>query len=236
MATKKPRQTSKPLFLFAHGAGASSASDWMQGWAARLRKLGKVVPFDYPYMKAGRKSPDRPDKLIAAHGEALAAARKGHRGPVVLIGKSMGSRIGCHLSLEQPVDGIVCLGYPLVGMGKAGKVRDGEVLFALTTPILFVQGTRDRLCPLEVLAKVRKRMKAPHVLHVVEAGDHSLRATKTWLEEQGDSQDDVDGRVAAAIAWFVGEQVGSVDGPRTRDQRSPSTAALRGHFGGSTWG
>jgi hypothetical protein len=39
--TKKPSvKTGKPLFVFAHGAGASSSSDWMQGWAARLRKLG----------------------------------------------------------------------------------------------------------------------------------------------------------------------------------------------------
>ena len=46
-----------PLILFAHGAGAPSRSPWMAAWADRLRTLGEVVTFDYPYMVAGR-SPD----------------------------------------------------------------------------------------------------------------------------------------------------------------------------------
>ena len=48
----------------------------------------------------------------------------------------MGGRIGCHVSLEEKVEGLVCLGYPLCAMGDRTKLRD-EVLRALTTPILF---------------------------------------------------------------------------------------------------
>ncbi len=192
----------RPLFLFSHGAGAPSSSDWMQSWKTRLAKLGKVVAFDYPYMREGRRSPDRLPKLIEAHREALASARRRHKGPVVLIGKSMGSRVGCHLALEEPVDALVCLGYPLKGAGKTGAVRD-EVLLALETPILFVQGTRDPLCPLELLSKVQRRMKAKSELFVVETGNHSLQATKTALKNSGETQDDVDERILAAIADFV---------------------------------
>ena len=148
---------------------------------------------------------DTPSALVAGRLTTIlgrlpmsTTARNRHRGPVVLIGKSMGSRIGCHLSLEQHVNAVVCLGYPLVGIGKSGKIRD-EVLLALTTPILFVQGTRDRLCPLDLLAQVNRRMQAPHAIHLVESGDHSLRATKTWLKAQGESQDDVDGRSAQLL-------------------------------------
>lgn len=192
----------RPLFVFAHGAGAPSSSAWMLGWRRRLETLGKVVAFDYPYMREGRRSPDRLPKLIETHREALAAARRGHRGPVVLIGKSMGGRVGCHLALEEPVDALVCLGYPLKGAGKTGAVRD-EVLRALSTPILFVQGTRDPLCPLDLLEKVRKKMKAESELFVVEAGNHSLQATKTQLKASGETQDDVDARILDAIAGFV---------------------------------
>src|SRR5690606_19746205 len=46
---------SKPLFLFAHGAGAPSASAWMQAWSERLGRIGRVRTFDYPY-KIGRAS------------------------------------------------------------------------------------------------------------------------------------------------------------------------------------
>src|SRR5690606_31477785 len=111
----------RPIFLFAHGAGASASSPWMTRYAEALGRLGKVVAFNYPYMQTGRKTPDRLDVLVSAHAEALNAARQRHRGKMVLIGKSMGGRIGCHLALEQPVDGVVCLGYPLKAMGKSGK-------------------------------------------------------------------------------------------------------------------
>lgn len=182
----------------------------MQAYKRRLEALGSVVTFDYPYMKAGSKRPDSHAKLVAAHREALAAAREAHANsltqgatdPVVLVGKSMGGRIGCHLALEEPVAALVCLGYPLVGIGQAAKLRD-RVLVELARPILFVQGTRDNLCPLDRLSDVRSRMTAPNELFVVEGGDHSLTVTKTALAAAGESQEDVDGRVIAGIAGFV---------------------------------
>ena len=114
----------------------------------------------------------------------------------------MGGRIGCHVSLEEKVDGLVCLGYPLCAMGDRTKLRD-EVLRALTTPILFVQGTRDALCPLDLLERVRGEMKAPNFLHVVEGGDHSLRVPKRQLQATGETQEDVDQRILKSIADFV---------------------------------
>ncbi len=118
----------------------------------------------------------------------------------------MGGRIGCHVALEEKVDGLICLGYPLCAMGDRTKLRD-QVLRDLTTPILFVQGTRDSLCPLDLLESVRKQMKAPNVLHVVEGGDHSLRVTKTQLRAANETQDDVDLRIVAAIQKFISAAV-----------------------------
>ncbi|HTN50950.1 MAG TPA: alpha/beta fold hydrolase, partial [Anaeromyxobacter sp.] len=163
----------RPLLLFAPGAGAPSTSPWMERWAARLGGPGKVVRFDYPYVKEGRRAPDRLPVLVEAHRAALAAARARHPGPAVLAGKSMGGRVGCHLALEAEaaVAALVCLGYPL--RGQRGDLRD-QVLRALRIPILFIQGTRDPLCPLEALEAVRARMRAPSALHVVEGGNHSL--------------------------------------------------------------
>jgi predicted alpha/beta-hydrolase family hydrolase len=153
-------------------------------------------------MRAGRKRPDRLPQLIAAHRAALQATREQHQpDSIVLIGKSMGGRVGCHVSLEQKVDGLVCLGYPLCAMGDRTKLRD-EVLRALTTPILFVQGTRDALCPLDLLERVRSEMKAPNCLHRVEGGDHSLRMPKRQLQATGETQEHVDRRIFQAIMTF----------------------------------
>ena len=190
----------RPLFLFAPGAGAPSTSAWMRAWARRLATLGKVVTLDYEYTRAGRKLPDRLPSLVAAHRAALARASKRHAGAVWLVGKSMGSRVGCHLALEEPVDGLVCLGYPL--RSTSGKLRD-EVLLALARPILFVQGTRDPLCPLDVLADVRRRMRAPNTLHVVDGGDHSLVTSAAHRKASHTTQADSDARVLAAVRAFV---------------------------------
>ena len=131
--------------------------------------------------------------LIAAHQAALA----GRPGEVILVGKSMGSRVGCHVAVADParVRALVCFGYPLVGAGKKKPVRD-EVLKQLRTPILFIQGTRDPLCPLERLQAVREPMTAPNQLFVVDGGDHSLDVGKR-------KQAAADAAILAAIGAFV---------------------------------
>ena len=195
----------KPLFLFAPGAGAGSSHPWMQRWMRRLTEIGEVILFDYPYMKAGRRRPDPLPKLIAAHGEAVVQARAQASGPLVLTGKSMGGRIGCHVANHEKVDALVCLGYPLCAAGDRSKLRD-QVLRELATPVLFVQGTRDPLCPLELLEPVRAEMKAATILHVVEGGDHSLLVKKRDLVARGLTQDAVEEEVADRIAGFVRER------------------------------
>jgi predicted alpha/beta-hydrolase family hydrolase len=200
-----------PLFLFAPGAGAPSAHPWMQNWENRLSGIGAVETFDYDYMREGRKRPDPLPQLIAAHRKALHRARERYRAEsTILVGKSMGGRVGCHVSLEEKVDGLVCLGYPLCAMGDRTKVRD-EVLRALSRPILFVQGTRDSLCPLDLLGRIRTEMKAPNFLHVVEGGDHSLRLTKRQLQGTNKTQGDIDHEILKAIAGFVDQLPISAD-------------------------
>jgi len=201
----------KPLILFAPGAGAPSSHPWMQNWKKRLSKIGDVETFDYDYMRAGRRRPDPLPQLIAAHRKALQAARESHQSDsIILIGKSMGARVGCHVSLEENVDALVCLGYPLCAMSDRTKLRD-EVLRALTTPILFVQGTRDSLCPLDLLERARTEMKAPTFLHIVEGGDHSLRVQKHQLQARGETQEELDQQILKAIAGFVDQLRMSAD-------------------------
>lgn len=193
----------RPLLLFAPGAGAPSSHPWMQRWKERLSSLGEVVTFDYDYLREDRRRPDPLPVLVAAHQAALQHARRSNDQPVFLIGKSMGGRIGCHVALKERVNGLICLSYPLCGGGDPQKLRD-KVLRDLRTPVLFVQGTRDTLCPLELLNNVRREMKAENFLHVVEGGDHSLLVGKRQLQAANQTQEEVDQRVLAAISQFVG--------------------------------
>ena len=196
----------QPLIVLAHGAGAPSSSAWMRAWRARLETLGEVHAFDYPYMARGSKRPDPLPSLILAHRDAITQATAGRERPLVLAGKSMGSRVACHVAAEHTdvaARALVCFGYPL--LGQNGKVRDA-VLLALRTPILFLQGDRDKLCPLDLLDSARAKMTAPSEIHVVESGDHSLLCTKTWLKQADRAQSDVDAEVLGVIARFVSAQ------------------------------
>ena len=181
------------LLLLAPGAGAGSDSPWMRAWRDRLAAIvsesggiaSRVETLDYPYRRAGRKAPDKLPVLIEAHRQALADARA--RGPkgarVMLAGKSMGSRVGCHLALTESVAAVLCLGYPL--RGGNGALRD-EVLLALRVPVLFVQGTRDPLCPLDLLEQVRPRMTARNEIFVVQGGNHSLEVPRSQSQAASD--------------------------------------------------
>jgi predicted alpha/beta-hydrolase family hydrolase len=194
----------KRFFLFAPGAGAPSSHPWMQRWKQKLSQIGEVETLDYDYMREERKRPDPLLRLIAAHKKALASLRGKTSGPIFLIGKSMGGRIGCHVALEENVNGVICLGYPLCAMGDRTKLRD-QVLRDLQTPILFVQGTRDPLCPLDLLEKIRAEMSVRNFLHIIENGDHSLIVRKKDLGAE--TQEDVDQRIAKAIGDFAARQL-----------------------------
>ena len=81
----------------------------MQHWAELVMDVwGQFKRWINPYMKAGGKRPDPLPKLIAAHGEALHSIQQAHRGPIIFIGKSMGARVGCQVSLKEKVSAVVC--------------------------------------------------------------------------------------------------------------------------------
>jgi uncharacterized protein len=204
-------KTLRPVLLFGPGAGAPSSSAWMQQWAQRLTNLQmsgatvqEVARFDYPYRREGRKAPDRQPALIAAHTTALRdLAARSAGSPVVLVGKSMGARIGCHVAADHPTEvaAILCLGYPLKS-GASGALRD-EVLLRLRTPVLFVQGTRDPLCPLALLEATRARMTAPNEIHIVDGGNHSLELPAKARAQQEESHRQVIETVRAFLEKFL---------------------------------
>jgi uncharacterized protein len=189
-----------PWFLFAPGAGAPASSEWMQAWSRRLEVLAPVFTFDYLYRQRGSSRPDPLPLLIETHREALRAGRQKFGDPAILIGKSMGGRVSCHVASLEPCRAVVCLGYPL--RGTNGKLRD-EALLACPAPILFVQGTRDPLCDLGELESVLAARKFRSELMVVESGDHSLKPTRTYLKNAAQTEDAVENGILERIRAFT---------------------------------
>lgn len=206
-----PLKQLSPVVIFAHGAGAPSSSDWMLRWKSMLKETlhaTDVVTFDYPYMSGGKKrAPPKAEKLVEFHSHIVketATKFPGH--PLVLAGKSMGSRVGCMVASMEDINvsAVLCLGYPLKGIN--GAVRD-DTLLQLTVPTMFVQGSKDGLCPLEKLETTRKKMKALNELHVIDGGDHSFKVGKKHLQAKGSTQDEAEVAAVKAIAAFISKSL-----------------------------
>ena len=197
------------LFVFAHGAGAGQSSPWMRRYAELLAARGiAAVTFDFPYMAARRKMPDRPPVLEGAFLAAMAAAVAAAPPPVralVVGGKSMGGRMATHLAAQPerwtgpvPLVGAVAFGYPLRPPGARGGDRVSHLL-GLRVPTLVVQGTRDTFGGPDDLRAAAPDAPGLRVLPV-ETGDHSLKVLASVKRPQADVEREVTGEVAR---WMV---------------------------------
>ena len=168
---------SDAVLVLGHGAGSGMRSPFMAGFAEAIGRLRiATLRFDFPYMAAGRKAPDRAPVLVEAWNAACAeaAARAGAR-PVLAGGKSMGGRIASMAAAEgMPAAGLVFLGYPLHPPGRPDKIRDAH-LGDVTVPMLFLQGSRDAFARPDLLAAVIARLGARAEYVEVVGGDHSFR-------------------------------------------------------------
>lgn len=201
------------LYVLAHGAGAGMEHPFMEAVADALaeRRVG-TLRFQFPYMERGGFPPDRPPVAVATVRAAVETARleattlAGERGaPVPLLagGKSFGGRMTALAAAEEPlpdVDGLVFLGFPLHPAGRPGTDR-AEPLGDVTVPMLFVQGTRDRLADLELLRPIVHGLGDRGTLHVVEGADHSF----TVLKRSGRTENEVLAEIADAIAAFAAD-------------------------------
>lgn len=174
---------SRPLLILAHGAGAGQSSRFMVEVASALAARGlHVVTFDFPYVEARRRVPDRPNVLEATWRAVLSTvmARPDLAGlPVFAGGKSMGGRIASQVAAEGWSDrlaGLVFFGYPLHPPGQPDKRRDRH-LPDVTCPMLFVQGERDAFGNAgEIRGLVATLPRAE--LYLVAGADHSLATPK----------------------------------------------------------
>ena len=193
------------VFAFAHGAGADMHHRFMEALSARLaERRVATLRFQFPYAEAGRRAPNRAPALVetirAATHEAVALA-EGR--PVFAGGKSMGGRMTSLAASQAPLEGIVGLvfvGFPLHAPGKPGSER-ADHLSAVNLPLLFLQGTRDKLAELERLRPVIEGL-LHSTLHIVEGGDHSFhvlkRSGRTDDEALDELAETIDGWTAAA--------------------------------------
>jgi predicted alpha/beta-hydrolase family hydrolase len=190
------KRKGRAAVILAHGAGAGMRSEFMELIANRLVAAGiEAWRFEFPYMAAGRRSPDRNPVLEETWRSMIDHVRSATDLPVFVGGKSIGGRIASQVvAAGADVSGLIFLGYPLHPPGKPERLR-AEHLAAIKAPMLFIEGTRDPFCPLETLQKVLQGVDSPTELVVISDGDHSYKLRASSGRSTNDAWDEVSGAV-----------------------------------------
>jgi predicted alpha/beta-hydrolase family hydrolase len=168
----------KGCLVLAHGAGAGMDHSFMRAVAAGLAERHiATFRFQFPFMEAGSKRPDRPLVAHATVRAAAAAAQQVFQGvPLFAGGKSFGGRMTSQAEALEPlagVRGLVFFGFPLHPAGKPSSERAAH-LNDVQVPMLFLQGTRDLLAELPLMQQLMKLLGSRASLEVIEHADHSF--------------------------------------------------------------
>ena len=187
--------TRSGTLLLLPGAGSGRDQPTLVRVDAAVTALAgwSTVRADFPYRKAGRRAPDKPEVLMAAVRHELAAI--GGRHNVFVGGRSMGGRICSMVAAgadgvapPKRLLGVVTISYPLHPPGRPERLRV-EHLPDVAVPWLFVHGTRDPFGTRDELQHWTATVAGPVTHHWLDGG-HDLKGQDT--------------AVAAVVAEWLG--------------------------------
>ncbi len=172
------------ILVLAHGAGAGMEHYFMEDLAKQLANSG-IATFRYNlhYMENGKRRPDPP---AIAHKTISMVSAYVHEHfadlQIFLAGKSFGGRMSSQLISKDHLDyvtGLIFFGFPLHPIGKDGVER-AEHLYDIKIPMLFLQGTRDKLARLDLIESVVNDLSTA-TLSIIDGADHSFKVKKDTL-------------------------------------------------------
>ena len=176
--------------VLAHGSGSNMDDPLIESLQRELTERRYLtLRFNFPFAEAGKRAAaDSPKVLEEALRSAIAAlGRDPTAAPAHLFlgGMGLGAKAVSELASGRVrVDGLFYLGYPLHPQDKPEKTA-AEHLFRVISPMLFVQGTRDRTCDVEALRRTLTGIGAPTSLQLLEDADRDFAVTKrSGLEEE----------------------------------------------------
>ena len=193
----------RACFVFAHGAGAGMTHPSMEAVARGLAARGiATLRYQFPYMEKGGKRPDPPAIAHAAVRAAAAEAGRACPGvPLIAGGKSFGGRMTSQAQAKAPLEGVqglAFLGFPLHAAGKPSNERAAH-LADVHIPMLFLQGSADKLAELDLLGPVVAGLGRLATLNVIDGADHSFHVPKRSGRNDREVMDEV---LDAFAAWL----------------------------------
>jgi predicted alpha/beta-hydrolase family hydrolase len=116
-------------------------------------------------------------------------------------GKSFGGRMTSQAQAQQPlanVRGLAFFGFPLHPADRPSQNR-GEHLFDVQIPMLFLQGTRDKLAALTLIEPLCEALGQRATLKLFEDADHSFHVRV----RSGSTDAQVRGHLLDALAEWI---------------------------------
>ena len=198
------------FLVLAHGAGAGMRHRFLESLATRLAARDvATLRWQFPYVEKGSRRPDPQPVLLAAVRAAVAkGCELAGNLPLFAGGKSMGGRMTSLAASQEPlagVHGIVFFGFPLHPAGKPSADR-AEHLDGVARPLLFLQGTRDTLADLSLLAPVCERLGSRATLRIFDDADHSFHVRKTSGRDDAAVLDEL---ATTTVTWMQQVAAGS---------------------------
>ena len=198
----------RACYVFAHGAGAGMTHAFMEQAARGLCERGiATLRYQFPYMERGSKRPDAPALAQATVRVAVREAAQSCPGLALFAGgKSFGGRMTSQAQAATPLAGVRRLaffGFPLHPADKPSDAR-AKHLADVHVPMLFIQGTRDKLAELPLLEPVVKRLGPSATLHRVAEADHSFHV----LARSGRNDGEVMREILDALSDWIGTTAG----------------------------
>ena len=168
----------RACYVMAHGAGAGMEHPFMGSVAQGLTERDvATLRYQFPYMQRGSKRPGAPKVAHAAVRAAVEAmARLAPDLSIIAGGKSYGGRMTSQAHAASPlptVRGLAFLGFPLHPARRPSEER-GTHLFEVRLPMIFLQGSRDKLADLHVLEPLVVKLGARATLKLLLDADHSF--------------------------------------------------------------
>lgn len=180
----QPDAPARHGLVLTHGAGSHAGAPLLVAVAEAFTAAGfAVLRCDLPFRQARPHGPPFPATAAqdrAGLRRAVQVLRARVTGSVFLGGHSYGGRQATILAAAEPdlAAGLLLLSYPLHPPQRPADLRTAHFA-ALTTPALFLHGTRDPFGSMEEMRAALDGIAGPHALVPVEGAAHDLGGKKS---------------------------------------------------------
>ncbi len=182
--------------VLAHDAGADIHHPMLEHLQQRLtHEKFLTLRFNFPFAELSEHpTHDSGETLLRTFRAAIGAllhdptSAPAH---IFIGGHGLGAAVAAQIATTQiRIEGTFLLSFPLHPPGEPEKVS-AEQLYRITSPTLFVQGSRDQHCDLSVLKQVVRRMGTTIEVRSVHEADEDFTVPGESLRSPDEIYDEV---------------------------------------------